>query len=101
MPYDPAKDPWYAQVTPSVGLGRSGAVVTPSDDDDLARYARLRIFVPADAEDAQISVLPVDQADDAPLILSLPVGQVSILEYLVRRVLATGTTEGLEIHTVA
>ncbi|WP_371345285.1 hypothetical protein [Ancylobacter sp. IITR112] len=100
MPYDAAKDPWHRRALSPAGLGRAGALVAPSDAADLPRYARLRVFAPATLASAEIRILPVDAADDAPLTLPLPPGQVSVLEFLVRRVLATGTTAGLVIHRV-
>lgn len=101
MPYDSAKDPWRGVAVSPTGLGRAGALVVPSDAADLARYARIRVFAPASLSGAQVSILPVDAADDAPITLSVPVGQASVLEYLVRRVRATGTTAELVIHTVS
>lgn len=100
MPYDPAKDPWRGVSVSPTGLGRAGAPVVPDDEEDLPRYARIRVFAPAHLASAQIAVLPVDAADDAPLVLPLPVGQASVLEYLVRRVMASGTDADLVIHTV-
>lgn len=100
MPYDPAKDPWRGNAVSPTSLGRAGTLVTPSDATDLARYARIRVFAPPGGESAEVSILPLDAADDEPLTLPVPVGQVSILEFLVRRVLATGTTPDLIIHTV-
>ncbi|GLK69913.1 hypothetical protein KHC23_21240 [Ancylobacter dichloromethanicus] len=100
MPYDSAKDPWHRRALSPAGLGRSGALVTPSDATDLPRYARLRVFVPATLASAAVRILTVEAADDAPLTLPLAPGQVSVLEFLVRRVLATGTTAGLVIHRV-
>ncbi|WP_018389885.1 hypothetical protein [Ancylobacter sp. FA202] len=100
MPYDAAKDPWYRRALSPAALGRAGALVTPNDATDLPRYARVRVFVPAALASAEIRILPVDAADDAPLTLPLPSGQVSVLEFLVRRVLASGTTAGLVIHRV-
>jgi len=100
MPYDAAKDPWRGSAISPAGLGRSGAVVAPHDGDDLPRYARIRVFAPATLASAQIRVLPVGNADAAPLVLALPVGVPVVLEYMVRRVFATGTTAGLDIHTV-
>lgn len=100
MPYDAAKDPWHRRAFSPGALGRAGALVTPNDAADLPRYARLRVFVPAVLASAEIRILPVDAADDAPLTLPLPPGQVSVLEFLVRRVLATGSTAGLVIHRV-
>jgi hypothetical protein len=100
MPYDAARDPWHRRALSPGALGRAGALVTPNDAADLPRYARLRVFVPAVLASAEIRILPVDAADDAPLTLPLPPGQVSVLEFLVRRVLATGSTAGLVIHRV-
>ncbi|MFK8252219.1 spike base protein, RCAP_Rcc01079 family [Ancylobacter terrae] len=100
MPYDAARDPWHGVAVSPTGLGRRGAAVTPSDAADLARYARIRVWAPAELADAAIAILPLDAADDAPITLPVPVGQASVLPYLVRRVLATGTTAGLVIHTI-
>lgn len=100
MPYDAARDPWRGRAMSPVSLGRNGALVVPDDAGDLPRYARLRVFVPADAEAAQIRILPVDAVDAAALTLPLPAGQVHVLEFLVRRVLATGTSAGLVIHRI-
>ncbi|MFT0860925.1 hypothetical protein [Ancylobacter sp. G4_0304] len=100
MPYDSAKDPWRGVAVSPTGLGRAGTLVTPSDTLDLARYARLRVFVPASLASAQIKLLPVNAADDAPLTLPLPTGQASVPEYLVRRVYATGSTAGIVVHTI-
>lgn len=100
MPYDSAKDPWHGRALSPGSLGRSGAPVTPDDGADLPRYARLRVFVPATLASAEIRILAVDAADDAPLTLPLTPGQASVLEFLVRRVLATGTTAGLTIHRI-
>ncbi|MGA0561217.1 hypothetical protein ACO2RV_02125 [Ancylobacter sp. VNQ12] len=100
MPYDSAKDPWRGSAISPTGLGRSGAVVSPHDGDDLPRYARIRVFAPATLASAQIRILPVGNDDAAPLVLALPVGVPVVIEYMVRRVFATGTTAGLDIHTV-
>lgn len=100
MPYDSAKDPWRRRAMSPAGLGRTGSLVTPSDGDDLPRYARIRVFVPATLASAEIRILTVDAADGAPLTLPLPPGQASVLEFIVRRVLATGTTAGLVIHRI-
>lgn len=100
MPYDSARDPWHRRALSPAALGRAGALVTPNDATDLPRYARLRVFVPTTLASAEIRILPVDAADGAPLTLPLPPGQVSVLEFLVRRVLATGTTAGLVIHRI-
>lgn len=100
MPYDSAKDPWRGLAVSPTGLGRSGAVVTPDDVNDLSRYARIRVFAPASLASAQIRILPVGQEDGTPLTLPLSIGQVSVLEYLVRRIFATDTTAGLVIHRI-
>ncbi len=99
MPYDPSKDPWQGVSVSPVSLGRSGALVSPSDTEDLPRYARLLVFVPAGAT-ASVRLLPIENGDDAPLTLPLPAGQASVPPFLVRRVFSTGTTAGLTIHTI-
>lgn len=101
MPYDAARDPWHGVAVSPIGLGRNGAAVTPSDAVDLTRYARIRVWAPADLATAQVTILPIDAADGSAITLPLPIGQVSVLQYLVRRVLTTGTTAGLVIHTIA
>ena len=100
MPYDSAKDPWRGLAVSPNGLGRSGVAVTPDDATDLSRYGRIRVFAPASLASAQIRILPVGQEDGAPLTLPLPIGQVSVLEFLVRRVHATGSSAGLVIHRI-
>ncbi|MCK0196338.1 hypothetical protein MWN34_05360 [Ancylobacter sp. 6x-1] len=100
MPYDSAKDPWQGVSVSPVSLGRIGRAVTPDDAADLGRYARLRVFAPNSVANPSVAILPVENADGAPLVLPLPAGQASILPYLVRRVLATGTSIGLVIHTI-
>lgn len=100
MPYDPAKDPWRGVAVSPNGLGRAGALVAPDDANDLARYARIRVFAPATLAAAQIRILPANALDAAPITLPLPAGQVSVLDFLVRRVFATDTTAGLVIHRI-
>lgn len=100
MPYDSTRDPWHRRALSPAALGRAGALVTPDDANDLTRYGRIRVFAPATLASADIRILPVDAADGAPLTLPVPPGQASVLEFLVRRVLATGTTAGLVIHRI-
>ena len=100
MPYDATYDPFWSSARSPISLGRKGALVAPSDAADLATYARIRVWVPDTLAAAAIAILPIEAADNAPITLNLPVGQVSVLEYLVRRVLATGTTAGLVNHTI-
>jgi hypothetical protein len=99
MPYNPSKLPSgpgadYSQ------LGLAGALVTPSDTTDFDRYTRIRVWAPEATASPKITVLPARNADEAPITLDLPPGLVSVLEYVVRRVLSTGTTAGLVIHTI-
>ncbi len=100
MPYDPAKDPWRGSAVSPTSLGRSGGLVTPNDAADLPRYARIRVFAPTTLDDAQIRVLPVWNEDEEPITLKLPIGLPLVLEFMVRRVFAAGTTPELSIHTV-
>ncbi|MDQ0509755.1 spike base protein, RCAP_Rcc01079 family [Ancylobacter amanitiformis] len=100
MPYESAKDPWRGSAVSPTSLGRSGEAVMPSDTADLPRYARVRVFAPGTLDSAQVCILPVWNEDDEAIVLSLPIGLPIVLEFLVRRVLATGTSAGLDIHTV-
>ena len=100
MPYDPVKDPWRGVAVSPNGLGRAGALLVPDDVNDLPRYARIRVFAPATLASAQIKILPANALDAAPLTLPLPVGQVSVLEFLVRRVFATESSAGLIVHRI-
>lgn len=100
MPHDPVKDPWRGVAVSPNGLGRAGALLVPDDVNDLPRYARVRVFAPATLAAAQIKILPANALDAAPVTLPLPVGQVSVLEFLVRRVFATESSAGLVIHRI-
>lgn len=100
MPYEASRDPWRGSAVSPTSLGRGGAVITPSDTIDLARYARIRVFAPSTLDSAQICILPVWNEDGGAITLALPLGLPVVLEFIVRRVLATGTTPGLDIHSV-
>lgn len=100
MPYDFNNDAWRSKYTASTGLGRTGALITPNDSTDLAKYARVRVYTPSDASSPVIKIIPVENDDASPITLNLIPGTVTILEYIVRRVYSTGTTGTLVCHTV-
>jgi hypothetical protein len=97
--YDLTKDP-FSGPRPSEALGLKGAAITTSDDTDFARYTRVRAFAPTSLASATVRILPAQNADGDTIDLSIPVGAPVILEYIVRRVATTGTTAGVELHSV-
>ena len=101
MPYDHASDRFHGSSASPSAPARACVAVTPSDDDNLAIYAKaLRIYVPADISGgvATVVVTPLLAATDADTVtLSVPPG-VAIEPLAARRVWATGTSAGIEIH---
>lgn len=97
--YDPQKDPNALSARDAVSPGGDLAPVVPADGADLPAYARaLRVFVPFSLAEATLRVTPVLAADDAATV-TLKFGTGLSYEPLsVRRVWATGTTPGLDIH---
>ncbi|MFG1205576.1 spike base protein, RCAP_Rcc01079 family [Xanthobacter flavus] len=72
--------------TPS-GLGRRGAMVTPSDTTDLPLVAKAVVVCVA----GNLVIIPPENADGAPITFTdCPVGFIP--PFQVRRVKATGTT---------
>lgn len=87
MPYDPTRDPYRlggAMSAPAEIL----AEITPSDVDDLAPHYAKALYVGGDGD---LTILPVDHGDGAPVTL-VGVKAGSLLPVRVRRVYATGTT---------
>lgn len=88
MPYDKTKDPtrtfppmsskWTAPRT-------RGFSITPADGVDLAEYAMSLNVITA----GNIAIVPLYQADDTPIVIYAPAGDVP---WAVRRVHATNTT---------
>lgn len=100
MAYDPTKDQ-YRDRTAFTGPARKLAEVTPSDAAQLPTYAKaLRVYVPATVEDgvATVVVTPIAAADDNDTVTLTFVPGVTIEPVGVRKVWASGTTEGVEIH---
>lgn len=89
MPYDASKDP-HASTSgkvSSITNGSKATVVTPSNDTDLASYAKAVVTLTA----GNLAYLPAENADGVTLaFVDLPAGWVS--PHRVRRVLTTGTT---------
>lgn len=79
-------DPWNK--TPDQdGFGRRGSTVTPSDTVDLDTVAKAVTVL----AEGSLSIVPVDNDDEDTIdYSSVPVGFMP--PYLVRRVMATGTT---------
>lgn len=79
-------DPW--SITPDQnGYGRRGSEVTPNDSADLATVAKAITVLQA----GTLAIVPVDNEDgDVITYDSVPVGFTP--PYIVRRVMATGTT---------
>lgn len=78
-----SNDPWKLRVAGISAPARSAFAVTPSDTEDLAEVSRaLHIGVAGD-----IAVIMAD--DTTPIVLKDVGGDVA---YMVKRVLATGTT---------
>lgn len=103
MPYDQTRDA-FANMTASFSApARLAELVTPSDSEDLARYAKaLRIYVPGSVAGGvgSVRVTPLKAANDADTItIKAPPG-ISLEPLAVRRVWATGTSAGVEIHAL-
>jgi hypothetical protein len=100
MSYDPSKDPFHDTSASPVTPATLCMAVTPSDSTDIEPYPKaLRIYVPADVDGGvgSVKVTPKRAADDAPVTLKYPPG-VYQLPLSVRRVWATGTSAGVEVH---
>lgn len=84
MPQDTTKSVYPTSLT---GQCRRAAAVTPSDTQDLTNYAKALLIGGA----GTLKVIPVGNADDAPITVDVTAGQVfSFCQ--VRRVFATGTS---------
>jgi hypothetical protein len=100
MSYDPTKDPFRDSTTSPITPAIDCVAITPSDSVDVEPYPKaLRVFVPAAVEGGvgSVKVTPKRAADAAPVTLKFPPG-VYQLPLGVRRVWATGTSAGIEVH---
>ncbi|WP_156941418.1 hypothetical protein [Mesorhizobium sp. LNJC405B00] len=80
-------DPYEDNSPGPSSLGRSGRLVVPSDTEDLPVVAKAIVC----ATNGNVNVVPVANADDAPVpFIGVPAGYV--IPYQVRRVMAAGTT---------
>ncbi len=68
--------------------GRLSRAIEPSDSSDLPNGPAKGLYVCATGI---VSFLPIDNPDDDPVRMSF-VGEGTIIPFIVRRVLATGTT---------
>lgn len=87
MPYDGGKDPYYSGGESLYGQGRKMVAVTPSDDTDLATYAKGLLIKGA----GNIEFLPA-MNDDADTVVMTVTDNYLLVACVVRRVLATNTT---------
>lgn len=85
MPYNPSQDPFALAAKGVTAQARSAAAVTPSDTTDLTIYAKA-LWI---GGDGTLTVIPVDNTDNAPVTFAVPQG---VFPVQVRRVLSTGTT---------
>lgn len=98
--YDPAKDGFSTNAPSSSTPARQSVAVTPNDAQNLPAYAKaLRVYVPASIAEASLNITPLNAADDSSdaVTLKFPSG-VWVEPQGARRVWATGTTAGIEIH---
>jgi hypothetical protein len=100
MSYDATKDPFHDTNTSPDAPAVDCIAVTPSDGSDIEPYPKaLRVYVPASISGgvADVKVTPKRGSDAAPVTFKFPPGVYQI-PLSVRRVWATGTTAGVEIH---
>jgi hypothetical protein len=100
MSYDASKDPFHATNTAPDAPAIDCIAIAPSDSADIEPYPKaLRVYVPAGVAGgvATVTVTPKRGNDAAPVALKFPPGVFQI-PLAVRRVWATGTTTGVEIH---
>ena len=99
--YDPTTDPLNGVAGGATIVAKNVAAVTPSDTLDLATYARaVRVYVPATLTEASVRVTPLLASDDAATATLKFSPGAWIEPIAIRRVWATGTTAGVEIHAV-
>lgn len=88
MPYVSSKNPYASAIRDKNDFGEAGRAITPSDvdADNVDPYAKLYLLT-----EGTVSVVPIKNADATPMTTgTLPAG--TILPWVCRRVLATGTT---------
>jgi hypothetical protein len=99
--YDPTKDSYQNQSASFDAQARLCAVVSPSDSQQLATYAKaLRVCVPSSVAGgvATVKVTPIQAVNDADTVTLSFVPGVAIEPLAVRQVWSTGTTGGIESH---
>ncbi|PPD16085.1 MAG: hypothetical protein CTY25_03685 [Methylobacterium sp.] len=100
--YDPTRDPYAAVSRSPSEPGAVAQALTPNDGADLPLYCKaFRVYVPLSLQGASVRVTPVLANDDlATVTLSFPQG-ISYEPLSIRRIWATGTSTGIEIHGYA
>lgn len=87
-------DNWSASPT---SPARLLTAIVPDDGTDLSEPAKaLRIWNPSETS-ATINLIALSATGDTPTTIFVPPG-LTVEPVMVRRVLATGTTDGLALH---
>jgi hypothetical protein len=101
MPYSQSSDPHHGRISEVSGAGGQALRVTPSDAADLPVYPKgLRVFVPQGVPEAAVVVTPMRAPLDTDTVTLRFMPGVSYEPLRVRRVLAAGTTAGIDIHGI-
>lgn len=100
MPYDAARDPYAGLATSVTSPGRKLVLITPADVE-LTRYVKAAwAFCPDSVSVGTVQLVGVGNADDAPCPVKLLPGLQPLPPVQLRRVLATGTTAGVEVYGI-
>lgn len=87
MPYDPEANAYHGNTR---GFYQSAEAITPSNDNDLPEYGPIVAL-----EAGDVTFIPARNDDADPITMELTVGQIP--PFIVRRVLATGTTASVAL----
>lgn len=101
MPYNATQDPYNGRSQDLDSSGSRAALALFSDSTDVPIYPKgLRVYVPTSLAEANVLVTPMaSPADGDTVTLRFPPG-LSYEPLRVRRIWATGTTAGVEIHLI-
>lgn len=97
--YDKTADPFYGMPRDNDDPAMDTVLVTPSDGANLSAYAKsFRVYVPTTIAEATVKVTPLNALDDANTVTLKYQPGVTYEPLAVRKIWATGTTAGIEIH---
>jgi hypothetical protein len=95
------RDPWLNAHKGFNAPATRAALVTPSDTEQLTRYAKmLRVYVPSATAEATVKITPLTALDDSEAVTLNFASGLTYELIAVRKVWATGTTSGLTIHAL-